>query len=182
MRTIIAFLALALCASPAMSMQDFQAEFHAPATGSIEVGHIGFSVGLRSRADELGMEELTRLATYLREDLERALVQSNWLGVSVNEISLNVVIVDAVPNRPTMAQINRVETTHYGTTTAGGASLRASLIRGDNEVIAEFSYAWVNPSLDESANYGIWTDARQTFSRFSTSVADSLGVAPMPTS
>jgi hypothetical protein len=182
MRTIIAFLALALGASPAMSMQNFQAEFHAQATGSIEIGQISFSPGLRSRADELGMEELTRLATYLREDLERALIQSDWLGESVNEIALNVVIVDAVPNRPTMAQINRFETAHYGTTTAGGATIRASLIRDDHEVVAEFSYAWENPSLDESANYGIWTDARQTFSRFSTSIADSLGAAPMPTS
>ena len=181
MRALVIGFILALSPAPALALQDFHAEFQSQAQGSIEVGQISFSEALREKADNLGRSELARLSTYLREDLERALMQASWLGVSANETFLNVVIIDAIPNRPTLTQISLFDGTHNREATAGGASLLATLVR-DGEEIASFSYSWNNDELDRNASYGIWTDARTTFDRFANSIADELGVAPMPTS
>jgi hypothetical protein len=181
MRGLILGSILAFSSAPALGLQDFQSQFQSQAVGSIEVGQISFSEGLREKADNLGRTELARLSSYLREDLERALMQASWLGISADETHLNVVILDATPNRPTMTQISQLSGTHNREAVPGGASLSATLVR-DGEEIASFTYSWQNDTLDQNASYGIWTDARTTFDRFANSIADGLGTAPMPTS
>jgi hypothetical protein len=179
MRSLIVPLILALTSAPALS-QDFEFDYRAAPGGSIEVGRISFGIELLDKSAEYGQEELTRLANYMREDLERALVEADWLGVAANETILSVVVVDAIPNRPTLAQVQRARGTLPVSGNGGGATLEASLRAADGQLLATYSYSWFNARVDEGASYGIWTDTRRTFDRFANSIVDSLGDAPMP--
>ncbi len=179
MRNLIVSLVLAMATTPALS-QGFDANFQGTPTSAISVGRISFSEAMMLKANTIGHAELRRLSTYLREDLERALMRTNWHGMAVEETQLDVIIVDAMPNRPTIEQINTRDDVHYTTRWPGGAELEAQLVDGDGRVLARFSHSWMNEEMDDAASYGIWTDTRQTFDRFANSIADSLGDAPQP--
>lgn len=181
---VLVTLCLSLPVSTAASAQDmFSADYEAPATGSIEIGRIDFSDSLRAKSDRLGAEELARLANYLRQDLQAALIRANWHGVAARETVLNVTLLDVVPNRPTLAQIQQMDTMHYSTPqVAGGASIAAELTDHDGTVIGRFTFSWHNTQGDLSETSGVWTDTLTAFSRFSRSLTDSLGDAPMPAS
>ncbi|WP_300542105.1 hypothetical protein [Maricaulis sp.] len=180
MRTLACVLVSLSLATPVLAQDRFQANISAPATGSIEIGHIGFSDTLRSKADFLGQDELTRLAGYLREDLENALIGSSWHGISAQETVLTVTIVDVVPNRPTLSQIQQMDTAHYNEHVAGGADVDAALVNDTGDTIARFSFSWHNPDTEGGDGYGVWTDTRTAFARFAVQLAESLGEAPMP--
>ena len=189
MRTLVCVLALicvtagANCVTAGALAQPapaFQADYRSEATGSIEIGRIEFSDLVRAKADSLGTVELARLSGYLRDDLERSLIGANWHGVAVRETVLDITILDVVPNRPTMQQIQEMDTVHYSAQANGGAAVSARLIDADGRVIAEFSYGWFNPATGSGDASGVWTDTRRAFQDFATLLADSLGVAPGP--
>ena len=182
MRTLVCVLALNCLTAGSLAQPDaaFQADFRSEATGSIEIGRIEFSDLVRTKADSLGEAELARLSGYLRSDLERSLIGANWHGVAVRETVLDITILDVVPNRPTMQQIQEMDTAHYTAHANGGASLSARLVDADGSVIAEFSYDGFNIDAGDGAASGVWTDARLAFQQFAASLADSLGVAPGP--
>jgi hypothetical protein len=179
---VLVTLCLWLPVSTAASAQDvFSAVFEAPATGSIEIGRIDFSDGLRAKSDRLGAEELARLANYLRQDLQTALIHANWHGVASEETVLNVTLIDVVPNRPTLAQIQQMDSVHYSSSqVAGGADIEAVLVNDAGTAIARFRFSWHNPEVDPSGSSGVWTDTLTAFGLFSRSVSESLGSAPMP--
>lgn len=179
MRNLIVSLFLAVFSTPAFA-QGFEANFQGSPSGAITVGRISFSEEMLEKAEALGHMELRRLSSYLREDLEGALMRTNWHGMSDEETRLDITIIDAMPNRPTISQINARDDVHYTTRWAGGAAVEARLFDGDGMVLASFSYSWLNEDLDDAASYGIWTDTRLTFNRFANSVADALGPAPQP--
>ena len=184
MRTLVCVLAL-YCLTPPVSARDdpnFQAEYRREAHGSIEIGLIGFSDLVRSKADSLGEAELARLSSYLRDDLERALISANWHGVASQETVLTVTILDVAPNRPTIQQIQDLAGAHYSSHDDGGAAISAVLRDANGPTIATYSYRWFNPDSGTGDGYGVWTDTRQAFDRFAAALADSLGAAPMPRS
>ncbi|WP_291843139.1 hypothetical protein [Maricaulis sp.] len=184
MRTLVCVLALCCLPSPLLAQggDGFRADIRHPANGSIEIGRIGFSDLVRSKADSFGEAELVRLADYLRIDLERALIEANWHGVAVHKTVLTVTVLDVVPNRPTMQQIQDLDGAHYTTHANGGASISAELRDAENALVASYSYSWFNPDESAGEGYGVWTDTRQAFDRFAAELATSLGIAPMPRS
>ncbi|WP_143742924.1 hypothetical protein [Maricaulis sp. W15] len=184
MRTLVCVLALCCLAPPVEARDDssFRADYRSEAGGSIEIGLIGFSDLVRSKATSLGEAELARLSGYLRDDLERALIDANWHGVAARETVLTVTILDVVPNRPTMQQIQDMAGAHYTSHADGGAALSAVLRDADGTLIATFNYVWFNPDSGAGDGYGVWTDTRQAFDQFAGALASSLGVAPMPRS
>lgn len=180
MRNLIAVLVFVFASAPALAVQGFESNFQGEPEGSIGVGRIDFSSDMMFKAETLGQQELRRLSNYLRENLEDALTRTNWHGMASHETALNVTIIDAWPNRPTLKQINDLEGVHYTDQFPGGAALSATLVNGEGVVIATFNYRWFNDAVDDDASYGIWTETRMTFDRFANSVADSLGAAPQP--
>jgi len=171
-----------IVSEPAHSIGRFESDFSSEADGSIEIGRIGFSDHVRTKADSLGAAELARLSGYLRGDLEQALVAADWHGVAVQETVLDITILDVVPNRPTVLQIQEMDGAHYSAHGGGGAAISAELRAADGRLIASFAYDWFNTSSGDSAGDGVWTDTRTAFSQFAGALADSLGMAPMPRS
>jgi len=88
-RTMTALLAIGALAVPALAQDP------------VSISPIGFGPELTEKADEYGQRELDYLANEMREDLEREL--SGMLGE--NGLRLEVTILDATPNRPTMEQM-----------------------------------------------------------------------------
>lgn len=186
MRTLaFALVCLSVCFSlslPALARNEgFEATYRHEATGSIEIGRIDVSPALRGKAEQFGEAELARLTGYLRDVLETTLVAANWHGIAARETVLDVTLVDVVPSRPTMAQIQTMDMAHYSGEASGGAELTATLRDADGRLVATYHFAWYNPET-AGAGSGIWTDTRTAFARFSRDLAESLGDAPMPRS
>lgn len=184
MRTLVAVLvcsSLYLCLpGPALGQDPgFEASYRGEATGSIEIGRIDVSPGLRQKAEQLGEAELARLTGYLREELESTLVAASWHGIASHETVLNVMLVDVIPNRPTLAQIQQLDTTRYSGLAPGGAELTAELLDASGHLIGQYRFRWYNPDPSGAGN-GIWSDTRLAFSLFARALTDSLGDAPLP--
>lgn len=177
--TVLVCLSLSL---PAFAEDgNFEAHYRSQPSGSIEIGRVDVSAELRAKADQLGEAELARLTGYLREVLETTLVEVNWHGIAARETVLEVTLVDVMPSRPTMAQIQEMGLGHYSSRGTGGAELTAELRDADGRMIGRYSYSWYN-SEAAGPETGIWSDTRTAFARFARELADSLGDAPMPRS
>lgn len=179
-RILVGVLIFLPASAPALAQDLFDAHYHSLATGSVEIGHIGYSDALMARSATLGETELARLSGYLRDDLQAALVRSHWHGMAARATVLDVTILDVTPNRPTISQIEAMDNLHYTMHATGGADLSAVLVDADGRIIASYDFSWYNPEPGDDTEAGIWTDTRSAFARFSRQLADSLGDAPMP--
>ena len=175
MRILASVLLGLTLSSQALAQEVFDARYESLAPGSIEIGRINYSDALRQKA-----ALLARLAGYLREDLETALIASDWHGVSLQPTVLNVTLDDVMPNRPTLTQLQRMPNLSYAQHTSGGAALTAELVDEAGTVIARYSFSWMDPDDGNDAVSGVWTDTRTAFSRFAVRLTESLGEAPMP--
>lgn len=156
-RTITAIFALAALAAPTLA-QD-----------RVAIADIQFGPQLAEKADEYGQRELDYLARELREDLEREL--ASVLGP--NGLTLEVTILDATPNRPTMEQAAS-RGLHHSSISIGGASLEARLVSQSGETLESFEYSWRSHSIRDVVGYGQWTDARRAMRRFADDVGEGL--------
>ena len=164
MRLIPAFVGLAALA-------------FAQSAAAVTMSPVAFSPEFETELnDELGVRE----GDVLREDVERAVAASlARRGVSVGDGggSIEVVIVDAAPNRPTWQQLNDEPNLDYiRSFSIGGAELRG-VIRGANgEVLTEVEHRRYNHSIDELGGMPpayTWYEARRSIRRFAEKIADA---------
>lgn len=158
LRTMTAILALGALSAPSLADQP------------VAIGEIAYGPELVEHAEDFGERELDRLAGYLRTALERELAADLGEGGMV----LHTTILDAHPNRPTMAQMSGTRPLHPSSISIGGADLEARLVSADGQVIETFSYGWRSMSIRDVVGHAQWTDARRTFSRFADQISDSL--------
>jgi hypothetical protein len=156
-RTITALLAFGALTAPAL------------AADTVSIAPIQFGPELTEKAEEYGQRELDYLAEQLREDLEREL--AGLLGE--NGMRLDVTILDATPNRPTMEQMAD-RGLDMSSISIGGASLEAQLIAADGTELETFSYAWRSHDIRDVVGYTRWTDARRAIRRFASDIGESL--------
>jgi hypothetical protein len=156
-RTLTAFFAIAALAAPSL------------ADDPVSIGEIGFGPELLEKADEYGQRELDYLAREMREDLEREL--AGMLGEG--GMTVEVTILDAMPNRPTMEQMAD-RGLHMSSLSIGGASLEARLIGGDGSVLETYAYSWRSHSIRDVVGYTRWTDANRAMRRFADDIAESI--------
>ena len=155
-RTMTALLAIGALAVPALAQDP------------VSISPIGFGPELTEKADEYGQRELDYLANEMREDLEREL--SGMLGE--NGLRLEVTILDATPNRPTMEQIR--QNPSHSSISIGGASLEARLLDASGAELETFSYSWRSHNIQDVVGYSRWTDARRAMDRFASDIGESL--------
>ncbi len=149
----------------------------AQSAAAVTVAPISFSPEFESELNEdLGMRE----GDALRLDVERAVaaaLASRGVASDSGGGTIEIVIVDAEPNRPTLQQLsNEPGLDFIRSFSIGGAELRA-VIRGANgDVLTEVEHRNYNQSLAEFNGMppaGTWSEARRAIRRFANKVADA---------
>lgn len=110
----------------------------------------------------------------LRADIEHA-IQAELAnrGVSNSGVTVDVTIVDAEPNRPTMQQLFDRPALDVASISIGGAELRA-VVRTANGETAEVTHRRYNHSLADLAGpASTWTEAHRAIRQFAVKVADA---------
>lgn len=137
---------------------------------SIELGD-----ALVEKTEEYGERDIDRLVRNLTESVTERLERDGH-DLSGGSDSLQVVLTleNAWPNRPTHAQMSDDPSLSYQSVSLGGASVRAVITDADGNQLSELSYSWRTRTVADSVGRGTWTNARRTFDRFASQLAEEL--------
>lgn len=137
---------------------------------------VSFSPEFQTALEEdLGVREGEVLRAAVNDAIARELSRR---GVSVDSASIDVTIVDAEPNRPTMQQLVDEPSLDFASVSIGGAELRA-VVRGAGGATNEVTHRRYNHSLaDISGAATTWTEARRAIRQFAVKVADAYIATP----
>lgn len=141
----------------------------APADVNVTIGP-----KLQAQADEYGQRDLDYLATELRESVQQALERSG--GLSTDGATIDLVIEDAVPNRPTFRQMAMKPGLSYESFGIGGARISGVVTTADGRQ-TPLGYRWYESDIRWSESAGTWMDAENTFDRFARRLVDGQAVA-----
>ncbi|MEZ6022801.1 MAG: DUF3313 family protein [Hyphomonadaceae bacterium] len=148
----------------------------AAAADPVALAPISFSPEFQTEVDEtLGARE----GDYLRRDVERQVVRAlQRRGVTVEAnapVTIEVSVVDAEPNRPTLEQATHQPGLDiFRSVSVGGAELHAVLRGAGGEALVEVDHSYYTNSLGELwGSPSTWTDANRSISRFANKVADA---------
>lgn len=157
----IALAAAALIASGSAALA-------APATVSVTVGP-----ELQKKAvEKYGVRDVNELVDSLRKDVERALARTNaYEGGRVE-----LVLVDAVPNRPTFQQLGKTPGLSFESFAVGGAKIEGQAYSADGRV-TPVGYKWYETDIRWSPMRWTWSDAEWTFDRFARKLSRGEEVA-----
>lgn len=162
------FLATILAASAAA----FSAQ--AAPVGPVAEVHVSIGPDLQAKADEYGQRELDYLAADLRTSVERTLDRSGGLAAAGG--TLDLVIEDAIPNRPTLRQMAVKPSLSYESYGIGGARIGGVLTTADGQRIP-VGFRWYETDIRWSQTANTWTDAQNTFDRFARRLVTGEAVA-----
>lgn len=128
----------------------------APASVTVAIGP-----ELQAKAEKIyGVRDVGRLAERLRASVDRELARTGVLDGA----RIELVLEDAVPNRPTMQQMSKMGLS-FESFGIGGATIEGHAIRPDGTMIP-LSYRWYESDIRQSAFVSTWHDAEWTFGRF----------------
>lgn len=147
---------------------------HAAPPGPVAVVNVTIGPDLQGKADEYGQRELDYLAADLRTSVERALDRSGDLSPTGG--TLDLVLEDAVPNRPTMRQMSLKPGLSFESFGIGGAKIDGVLTMADGQRIP-VGFRWYETDIRWSRTAGTWMDARNTFDRFARKLVTGEAVA-----
>lgn len=191
MNTFRLLAAVFVLGASAVAAHAFEADFAAPPPRAIAIGEIEIGDALAAKVDEYGDRDVEQLVQILRGDLERELGRIGRLADSgAADAVLNVIIEDAMPNRPTaqqqMGATRPVDPRGTRETRSprpldprsvfiGGAEVSATLVDSGGSALGNFAYEWqTRPDISRSEYAVTWTDARRTFGKFATRLADAV--------
>lgn len=158
MRTIAIAAAATLLAAPA---------FATPASVSVVVGP-----QLEEKAvHTLGVREIDDLAKDLQKTVEKRLARTS----AYDGARIELVLVDAKPNRPTFKQLSDRPGLSLRSFSIGGATIEGRAIAPDGSV-TPLRYSYEEPDIRWVRSFATWTDADMTFDRFAFQL--SRGKAP----
>ncbi|MEM7637428.1 MAG: hypothetical protein AAF269_00090 [Pseudomonadota bacterium] len=121
-------------------------------------------------ADNYGEREGETLTEEIIEDLDRAFAKAG-----VEPARVDVLIVNAKPNRPTLEQLSdRPGLDAFRSISLGGMELVGTAYDADGNVIASQEYGWFENNLRDVVGSGVWTDANRASRRFATKMANQL--------
>lgn len=125
--------------------------------------------------DDYGVREGEVLRTAVTDAITRELSRR---GVAAGSANIEVTIVDAEPNRPTMRQLFDEPSLDFSSISIGGAELRA-VVRSANGGSTEVTHRRYNHSLEDIAGAATtWTEARRAIRQFAVKVADAYVATP----
>lgn len=119
-------------------------------------------------AKDYGLREVDELAARLQEDVEKALSKNG--GLSADGGRLELVLVDAKPNRPTMQQMSNKPGLSLQSFGVGGATIEGRAVFPDG-TSTPISYKWYESDIRQAIPSTTWSDAERTFDRFALRLA-----------
>jgi hypothetical protein len=148
----------------------------APAAAAVTLAPVSFSPQFEEALQEdLGARE----GNVLREDVEGAVTRAlaeRGVQVGGGGGTIEIVIVDADPNRPTMEQLaDQPGLDSIRSISIGGAELHAVLRGANGEVVTEVDHRGYDHTIEDASMRGstTWSRARQAIRRFANDVADA---------
>ena len=123
---------------------------------------VSISPELRKKATEdLGVEDVERLAAELRRDVTRELERTGVLAGGRMELFLT----DVRPNRPTFRQLGDQPSLSYESYGIGGATIEGQAISVTGEV-TPIHFQWYESDIRQAWTKSTWSDANYAFNRF----------------
>ncbi|HEX2559922.1 hypothetical protein [Phenylobacterium sp.] len=151
---------LALAAAAALSLAPAAFASPLPSVSSVSVA---IGPELQEKAEKTyGVRDVQRLADELQREAEQALARSGALGGGGR---LELVLVDAKPNRPTFKQLGDTPGLSFQSFGVGGATIEGRAISADGAV-TPISYRWYETDIRQAAYGSTWSDAEWTIERF----------------
>lgn len=142
----------------------------APLAGAATI-NVSFSDDFAEKlSEDYGDREGEKLIAEITEDLTRQFAKQ---GVEVARV--DVTILDAKPNRPTMKQMgDRPGLDGFRSISIGGMSLEAKAFDTDGAELGKKSYRWFETDIRDVRGAGMWSDARRASDRFARRFAKDL--------
>lgn len=135
-----------------------------PAVASVD---ITIGPDLQKKAQTYGQREFDYLSEDLRRDVTNALTRSGALNPEGGRLEL--VISDAIPSRPTMAQLGATPGLSMISRGVGGATITGRLVTPNGE--QPVSYKWYETDLRNQFAATTWSDTQQAFQLFASRLA-----------
>jgi hypothetical protein len=146
--------------------------FAQPAPQGVDV-NVSIGPSLQKHADDFGARELNDISKDLGDSVRHAVSRSR----ADRPVRVELVIEDAVPNRPTFAQLSRTPGLSLRSIGVGGARISgvATYADGSQRPIREQFY---ETDLREERGASTWYDADRAFDQ----VASDIGRGKLPAS
>lgn len=140
----------------------------APATVQVTV-----SPELQTKAvKKYGVRDVDRLAASLQSSVEKQLLRTG----AYTDARIELVLVDAKPNRPTFKQLGDKPGLSYESFGIGGAKIAGRAVAADGTVTT-LAYKWYETDITQVMPAGTWQDAEWTFDRFAWRLAKGDALA-----
>ncbi|MEO1660017.1 MAG: hypothetical protein AAFR51_03440 [Pseudomonadota bacterium] len=124
-------------------------------------------------ADDYGEREGERLMEDITEDLVQAFERAG-----VEPARVDVTIVNAKPNRPTMNQLSKEPGLDpIRSISIGGMKLTGTAYDASGNVLASQEYGWFENDIRDVIGSSTWTDANRASRRFATRFAKQLSAS-----
>jgi hypothetical protein len=163
---IIAMRTLALAV--AALLVSGTAALAAPASVSVAL-----SPEMQTKAQKkYGVKEVDRLADQLRKDVERELGKTG----AYDGARVDLVLVDALPNRPTFKQLGDTPGLSYQSFGIGGAKIGGQITAADGTV-TPVGYKYYESDIRYARSNWTWSDAEWTFDRFASRLGRGQALA-----
>ncbi|MBY0568263.1 MAG: hypothetical protein K2P70_13190 [Hyphomonadaceae bacterium] len=150
------------------------------AAAPVTLSQISFSPEFQVELDEeLGAREGEYLRSAVTEAVSNALTRRGANIGAGADITIEISIIDADPNRPTMRQTQgRPGLDPLRSVSTGGAELRAVLRNASGQVVGEVDHRRYDETLsDVFVPPTTWTSAQRSIRQFAGKVADAYADA-----
>lgn len=142
----------------------------------VTVTPVAYSAEFQTELTEnLGSREGEHLSDVVTRVVSRELERRGATLTENAPLTIELIIVDAAPNRPTFQQLaDRPGLDYIRSVSVGGAELRAVLRGADGQVLREVTHRRFNYSLADLVGVpNTWTTARQAVWGFAAKVGDA---------
>lgn len=142
----------------------------------VTVGPVSLSAEYQAKVeDEIGARDSEVLQDFVTRTVSRALTRQGAQVGAGAPVTVDITIVDADPNRPTMQELRDTPgLSMFWSVSTGGAELNATLRAADGRVLQEVNHRYFSNSLaDLTGAAETWSDARRATYRFARKVADA---------
>jgi len=146
------------------------------AAETVTLSPVSFSPEFQTELDEdYGAREGAYLSAAVTRAVSDALARRGATVDAGAPVTLELAIVDASPNRPTMEQLSqRPGLDYFRSISIGGAELRAVLRGADGAVLQEVTHERRNHALsDLTGGESTWSEANRAIRQFANKVADA---------